>query len=391
MPNPSTETTATGTSAISRAIESQRNPNPSGVSRGVGQRATVMVTAIGGGGHGEQILKALRLASPSQYRIVGADMNPKSAQFSLCDESVVLPAASDPTYMDRMLEACRKFSVQALFHGCEPELKVFSDNRDAIAREGILLPINPSSTIDLCMDKEATMSFLAERGFDPPRYWAIDSPQDLEQVDVFPVVLKPSVGGGGSANVHIAQSARELQLYAELLRLNEPGVRFVIQEYVGRPDGEFTVGVLHDLDGQPLNSIALRREIKSMLNIRIREPNRTGRVDLGPSLVISSGISHGEIGRFHEVTGACEAIAAAIGAKGPVNIQCRLVDGKVKVFEINPRFSGTTSIRAMMGYNEPDILIRRHLFGEVIEPRFAYDRGMVIRTLYETVIERHYG
>lgn len=391
MSNPNSETMATDTSAVSRDAEGQQRLNRSRVSSEAGQPVTVLVTAIGGGGHGEQILKALRLASPGRYRIVGADMNPKSAQFSLCDESVVLPAASDPTYMDRLLESCRRLSVHALFHGCEPELKVFSDNRDAITGEGILLPINPRSTIDLCMDKEATMRFLAERGFDPPRYWAIDSSQDLEQIDVFPVVLKPSVGGGGSANVHIAQNARELQLYAELLRLNEPGVRFVIQEYVGRPDSEFTVGVLHDLDGQLLNSIALRREIKSMLNIRIREPNRTGRVDLGSSLVISSGISHGEVGRFPEVTGPCEAIAAAIGARGPVNIQCRLVDGKVKVFEINPRFSGTTSIRAMMGYNEPDLLIRRHVFGETIEPRFAYDCGMVIRTLSETVIERNHG
>lgn len=359
--------------------------------RAPGYPTTVLVTAIGGGGHGEQILKALRLATPGRYRIIGADMNPRSAQFALCDEYVVLPAASDCHYMDRLLDVCRRFSVGVLFHGCEPELRIFSENRDAIIGEGILLPINPIDTIELCMNKEATMRFLAGHGIDVPHYWVIDSLRDLEKIDVFPVVLKPALGGGGSANVHIAQSRRELRLLGELLRLDDPNVHFVIQEYVGRPDAEFTVGVLHDLDGRFLNSIALKRELKSMMNIRLQAPNRTGRTDLGQSLVISSGISHGEIGRFDEVTGPCEEIAAAIGAKGPVNIQCRLVDGKVKLFEINPRFSGTTSIRAMMGYNEPDILIRKHLFGEEITPRFKYDYGTVIRSLCETVIERRDG
>ena len=34
----------------------------------------VLVTAIGGGGHGDQILKALRLAAKDSYEIFGADV-----------------------------------------------------------------------------------------------------------------------------------------------------------------------------------------------------------------------------------------------------------------------------------------------------------------------------
>ena len=42
------------------------------------ERVSVMVTGVGGGGHGEQILKALRLA-PTRYEIVGGDMSPVSS------------------------------------------------------------------------------------------------------------------------------------------------------------------------------------------------------------------------------------------------------------------------------------------------------------------------
>lgn len=344
----------------------------------------VLVTAIGGGGHGEQILKALRLAPAGSYFIVGADANPYCPQFALVDRAVTLPRADAPEFLDAVLSVCARLKIRAVFHGCEPELRVYSEQRQRFAERGILLPINPAGVINIGFDKVATAEFLARNGFPFPRFRAVRSAADLEGIDWFPVVVKPAVGSGGSKNCFIAQTPRQLSLLAEYLAIESAG--FMVQEYVGTPDGEYTVGVLHDLDGKFINSIALRRELKSQLNIRAAAANITGRGELGSTLVISSGISHGYVDRFPEVTGPCERMAAALGVRGAINFQCRLVDGKVMIFEINPRFSGTTSIRAMMGYNEPDLLLRRHLRGEILTPRFAYRSGMVLRSLTETLV-----
>ena len=65
----------------------------------------------------------------------------------------------------------------------------------------------------------------------------------------------------------------------------------MVQEYVGTPDHEYTVGVLHDMDGSFINSIALKRSLNSQLNIRLSVRNRTNKNKLGDELVISSGIS----------------------------------------------------------------------------------------------------
>lgn len=352
------------------------------ISKGV----RVLITAIGGGGHGEQILKALRLSNDGRYTIFGADANPRSPQFALVDQAITLPLASDPCYLEVLLDLIDRNGIQALFHGCEPELRLFSRHRDALAQRGVFLPINPPEVIDLCMDKAATNRTLAELGYQCPRYFSLNSRDDIEQVDFYPVVVKPSVGGGGSANVYVAQDRTELLGLADYLGLDRHVSQFVVQEYVGTPEDEFTVGVLHDLDGQYLNSIAVRRALSGQMNVRMSVPNRTGRARLGSRLVISSGISQGFVGRFPSVTSQCTEIARAIGSRGPINIQCRLVNGKVLVFEINPRFSGTTSIRAMMGYNEPDALLRRHVFGERIEVDFAYREGFVSRNLVETVV-----
>ena len=342
-----------------------------------------MVTAIGGGGHGEQILKALRLAERTRYRIVGADINPNCPQLRWVDVPLTLPRGDDPGYIDAVLAVCRRFDVRAVFHGCEPELYAMSLARARFAEAGILLPINTAAVIATCLNKDTSTRLLKSLGFDPPRSLLARSLDDLAAVDFFPAVVKPHIASGGSANVFIAQNPRQLEQLA-LYQGFENGV--FVQEYVGTPELEFTVGVLTDLDGNFLNSIAVRRELRSALNLRMAIPNRTGRRDLGPRLVISSGVSQGDVGRFPEVTIPCERIAAALGSRGALNIQCRLVGETVKVFEINPRFSGTTSIRAMMGYNEPEILIRRHVLGETIEPHFSYRSGKIIRSLTETEI-----
>jgi carbamoyl-phosphate synthase large subunit len=346
-------------------------------------KINVMVTGVGGGGHGEQILKALQLAS-TDYEIVGCDMSPTSKSLLEVHHPYLAPPADAPDYIPCILAICKKHNVQALFHGSEAELKAMSHARKKIEDTNIFLPINPGSVIDTCMDKFKTMKFLAEQGFLFPETIKVSSPEDIEKINFLPAVLKPSIGGGASVNLFLAQTKKELYMFSEYL--SSIYSEFIVQQYVGTADSEYTVGILISMDGELLNSIAVKRHILSSLSNRIKIKNRTGNTKFGPILVISSGISQGEIGRFPEVTKPCEKIAMAMGCRGAVNIQCRMVDGKIYVFEINPRFSGTTSLRAMVGYNEPDILIRKHLLGENIKPNFTYKSGLIVRGLEEKFI-----
>jgi carbamoyl-phosphate synthase large subunit len=347
----------------------------------------VLVTAIGGGGQGEQVLKALRLAGPGRYRIFGADARADCAQAPLVEDFATLPAAGDPAYLERLLDLCRRWEIRALFHGCEPELKVFAEHRAQIEGAGLFLPINDTTLIRLCMDKAALNGRLTELGFAPPRHTVAFGEADLAAIDWFPVVVKPPVGTGGSANVYIAQTQSELKALVAYLGLGSNRQRFMIQEYVGRAEGEFTVGVLHDLNGRFIDSIAVRRDLSSGLSVRVSVPNRTGRAELGERLVISSGVSQGRIGKYPAITAQCREIAERLGSRGPMNIQCRVVDGVVRVFEINPRFSGTTSLRAMAGMNEPDLLIRHHVLGEDIPRDRMWSEMEIVRTLIEQIVK----
>lgn len=345
-------------------------------------RINILVTAIGGGGHGEQILKALKMAGGDRYRLFGGDMNPQCPQFDLVEQGMTLPAARDPAFIDAVLAICARFDIRAVFHGCEPELLAYSRARERFAERGVLLPINRAETIELCMDKTRSSEFLESVGFAPPRFVLAASVAEALTLDSFPLVVKPHIGSGGSKDCFVVQDPRELEAIVIFLGV-APDNWIMVQDYVGTPEEEYTVGVLHDLDGAYINSIAVRRELKSALNLRISTPNRSGRTDLGPRLVVSSGISMGEVCRPAEVLETCRKIAKALDVRGAINIQGRMTADGFKVFEINPRFSGTTSIRAMMGYNEPDALLRRHILGEKITPDFAYETGFVLRALQE--------
>jgi carbamoyl-phosphate synthase large subunit len=354
------------------------------MSPGATSPVTVLVTGVGGGGYGEQIVKALRLA-PTDYRIVGTDITVHSLGFATVDEAVVLPSARETSYVGALLEACARHRVSAVLPGSEAELLVLSAERDAIEAAGLFLPVNPAAVIDTCMNKMATVEWLTGAGFAVPRTRLVTTEADVATIDFSPAVVKPVVGGGGSAHVMLGQSVDEVRTLSHYLLRNVGD--HVVQEYVGTVDSEFTVGVLMDMDGQLVDSIAVRRSIMSGLSNRLKVANRTGNPAYGSTLAISSGVSQGQVGRFPEVTTECEHIARELGARGAVNIQCRLVGSEVLVFEINPRFSGTTSIRAMVGYNEPDWLIRRHVLGEDLGFRISYTEALVLRGLVEQVVD----
>lgn len=344
------------------------------------RKINVMVTGVGGGGVGEQVLKCLRLSSVD-YFIIGGDMNRNSKGLLEVDIPYILPSAKDRDYVTILLEICRKHHVEALFPGSEPELLILSKNRNIFAQNRIYLPLNSQELMDICMDKHATMCFLKSNGFDVQKYKQVKKQEDLLEIDFFPVVLKPSIGGGGSVNTFIAQDIEELLLFGKYLLKIYP--EFIVQEYIGNPDSEYTVGVLYNTGGGYINSIAVKKNIMSGLSNKTRVPNRTNRSSLGEYLIISSGVSQGEIGRFPEVTERCRVIAEKLGTTAAINIQCRIHENKLYVFEINPRISGTSSLRALVGYNEPDILIRQNILGEKIEADFAYQEGYIGRGLEE--------
>lgn len=351
-------------------------------------KINVMITGVGGGGHGRQVLKALRMAK-TPYTIVGTDMLPTSMGLYETDKSYVVPSAHEGNYISKILDICEKENIRVLITGSDPEILKVSENRNEFEKRGVLLLINQPHVLKICMDKWETCNFMIRNGFDCPRSVLVDEDIDLESLDIggilsLPAIIKPALGGSGSSNVFLAQDREELQFFVRYLK--KQGLKPMVQEYIGSYDEEYTVGVLTDIsDGNLIGSIAVKRQILSGLSSRIKIKNRCLGKAKSDILAISSGISQGIIGDFLEVRKCCEEIALRLGSRGPLNVQCRKEEGRVYPFEINPRFSGTTSLRALVGFNEPDILIRKRILGEDV-CNIEYKKGIVVRGISELYI-----
>lgn len=340
----------------------------------------VLITGVGGGSHGLEIMKALRLSDISYY-ICGSDMSKQSLGLFKADKGYVVPAAFDDKYIPAILDICEKEEIQVIFHGSEPELKVLSENREIFEEKGIFLPFNSREVINVCLNKKQTFIFLQNQGIPIPKTVAVDSEKDLDAVDFLPAIIKPYIGGGGSTNTFIAQDEEELIFFSKYIL--KYGRKPLVQQYIGSPDNEYTVGVLSDRDGNIISTIAIRRYILSGLSNRLKVPSISNRNEI---LAVSSGISQGEIVNETELLDQCRQIAFTLGSKGPINIQCRFVNNKVYPFEINPRFSGTTYMRALAGVNEPDLLIKKYVLNEAIPENIVPKTGLVIRGLEEMFI-----
>jgi carbamoyl-phosphate synthase large subunit len=307
----------------------------------------VLVTASGSV-VGQGIIKCLKLANANggsvNYRIVATDASPLAAGLYRGDAGVLVPPASDPGYVNSIVDACRRSNVSAVFVGSDEELYPLARARKRIEDEGSAkVIVNPVGVLDLCCDKWATYIFLKEHGFPAPESAIPEAEESFYDVVGFPIVVKPREGHG-SIDIHISHNMEEASAAKALIE--KSGRRPILQEYLGDDANEFTTGVTTSSDGKSvLSSIAMRRTLKGGQTYKAF------------------------IDDFDEVRELAEEVALKLGASGPVNVQSRIDDGVSKVFEINPRLSASCPMRAVAGVNEPDILFRNFVLGEKMEVR----------------------
>jgi len=341
------------------------------------RKINVLVTGIGGGSHGEQIVKSLRLIKDLDITIVGTDITPLSTGKSFVDKFYVVPPASDKNYEHVIFDIIMKHNISFIFHGSEPELKFISENREKFEKMNIGHPLNSKEVINLCMNKYETFKYLESKGINVPKYKKISKIDDIDEIDFYPVVLKPNTNSGGSRHVYIALDEEDCRLIAQyLLKYN---IDLIAQEYVGSHLDEYTIGVSSDINGEVVGSIVIKRYITNALTTHTKLQTKNN------FYVISSGISQGRVCYHKSLQEQAEKIARILNSRGPLNVQCRLVDGQLMVMEINPRLSGTTYLRALAGYNEPEFLIKNRIFGERCE--LNYKEITIMRTIQEIIID----
>jgi len=317
---------------------------------------TVLVTGAGAL-LGQGILRALR-ASSLRARIVTGDPDPRAAGHWLGDAAVLLPMASDPDFVARIEAIIERERVGVLLVGTDVELAALAAARPALeARHGVHVVVSPPEVVEIADDKWLTARFLADHGLPFARSALVSDPAAvralIDEIGL-PLFAKPR-RGARSVGARVLRDERAAE---DALR--EPGL--VIQELLPETDGEHTAGCLV-VGGRCAGVVVLRRDLRDGNTYRA----------------------------YHDA--ACDRFvpfviraAEALGPYGPCNFQFRVRDGEPVVFEINGRFSGTTPLRALFGFNEVEHVIR-HLVQGVPVPPVELRDGAVLRTTSDLFIE----
>ena len=319
---------------------------------------TVLVLGVGGN-VSQGILKALAL-SPLSCRVIGACVSSFAAGLYTADRAYVSPRADDPRFLEWLVATCRKEGVHAILSGVEPVLTVLALHASKIQQEsGAICITSPPTCLSIGDDKLATCQWLESHGLNFPRYAASEDRSavaHLLQTCGFPLFAKPRTGKSAQGLVEI-HSPAELA-YATSL----PG--YVIQEYLGGPNSEYTAGCFSDRDGRVRGAIVMRRDLLQGTTYRA------------------------ETGDFPSVRAEAIRIATALRPMGPSNIQLRVSsDGRPVCFEINVRFSGTTPMRARLGFNDVDAALRHFVLGEDASDLPLITRGVALRYWNEMYID----
>lgn len=336
--------------------------------------ARVMVAGIGGASLGTEILKCLRMAG--RYEIFGCDISPY-AYGHYEDQITESFVVSRERYVESVLEVCVAAGIQALVPGGDEPAVLLGTGATDFHRVGIHVAANSPEVVAICSDKKRFFGRMRSLGLPSPCTVAIQDRQQLHILDdaPCPCVIKPSTGTGGSRFVFLALNRPETKLYVE--HLLELGHTAVVQEYIGLDEGEFTVGTLFLPDGRLVGSVAMQRLFNAKLSVLLS--TQAG--------LISSGYSQGLIDEFPEVQAQAEKIGAALGSVGPMNIQGRVRKGVLIPFEINPRFSASTYLRAMAGFNEIDTYLQNVLYRT--DPSVpSVQPGYYLRSLSEVYVRK---
>lgn len=343
----------------------------------------VAVTGVGGG-VGQAVLRALRLMS-SDLWILGLDMNLHGAGLYLADGRAGLPPCTDESYLPRLAEILEREKIDVLIPGSDPELPVLARARPDLERSGVRVIVGAPEPIDICRDKRRCAEVFRAHGFPFVRTVAIGEALCLAHEVGYPLVLKP-VGGSASRGVRIVFSDSELTPYlteSEMIAqeaafplawTQEPGglaVEHVFCNGTLRQEEEISVQVIHDHEGCHLGTFT-----------------SVNRLQAGVPVFIDPQT-------LPEVETLAENMAGFLrdrGLIGPCNVQCRLTEEGPKVFEINPRFTGITGLRAAMGFNAVQAMLERwilHRPAETVRTSLVQVSGQIgVRYVDEAVVDR---
>ena len=301
-----------------------------------------------GSGVGQSVVNSLRL-SDLPIKTVGLGTNPFAYGAYDCDCYDYTPNIYSGGYINALIEKCLQYSTDLLIPGLDDEALILSRNIDLLTKAGIKCIVSKTSLIEICRDKEKMSNELNKiinvfvKSFDPDQ---INSALGSSQLS-FPFIVKPK-GGFASRGVKIIRNQNELihikpeHIVQELAvpHNDDPNYPYYMEQLnknINAQIAEISIQLVYGVNKNLIGRMASYNKLNNGVPIEILPIDNES---------------------IWDVTDQLTPHLLDLGLTGPINIQGRLTNNGLKLFELNPRFTGITGLRALMGFNEVEACVK---------------------------------
>ena len=246
-------------------------------------------------------------------RLNGIDISNDHPGSIIFDKVDVDPQANHIDYIDWLTNYISVNKIDIFIPTSESEILIVSNEINRVQKDCRVL-INDSFIVEKCLDKHETLNFLSLNDIAVPQNGLVGKSNLPLR---YPVITKPRRG----------QGSKGIQKVETSLMLKACPKEHVWQEYLIPENEEYTCSVY----------VAKDLSIRTMVLKR---------------LLVCGYTDRGSVINNHKINSYIEKIAKVFNRSGLFNIQLRLTDQGPKLFEINPRLSGTLVFRDKLGFHD---------------------------------------
>lgn len=281
-----------------------------------------------GGDIGQSIFKCLRDINFID-QIYATDINNNTPSKFLYDQLILVPLCSSIDYLATLIKLVKEKEIDLIIPVSDVEVRFFHNKKiTKISNKRVLLP--NQNSLEIGLSKYETACFLEKNNLPFPKTQKIID----ERVLPFPLIAKDNTGSGSKQIFSIKD--QEDYNYVRQKHKN-----FIIQEYIGDNDNEFTCGLFRSKSGI-IRSIIFKRTLAD-----------GGYSSFGETII---NLTMDEI---------LKQLAESLSLEGSINVQMRMGTHGPTTFEINPRFSSTVMFRNMLGFKDVLWCLEDHLNLEI--------------------------
>jgi D-aspartate ligase len=273
----------------------------------------------------------------------------EEARFSRCVRAIRLPA--NGTYPQSAMafltgNASNHLKGSVLLAGGDEELEIMANHREALADRFLLDLSNPVAQL-MMLDKLATYNAAKEAGVPTPRFWQIQSEEDIHRLRdalIYPLIVKPKVSHvfqrKFKSKFFVAESFDQL---LEAYRVAESaGVETLLVEKIPGPDSRYCSYYTYlDEEGNALFDFTKRIIRRYPINMGMASCHVTDRVEHVRELSLK--------------------LFRQVGLQGLANAEFKYDerDGQLKLMECNARFTAGNSLVARAGFDLGNFVYNR--------------------------------